>query len=117
MSLALRLQNVAPADPQAHPPYRLTESELRLRGQFVAAFTDAPQSAWELHTAVWDLTDELKSDGELAESVVKRIKYIAAIPISFHYRAGYKSAHSRLIDSVDRAISLSIARYFVDSHP
>ena len=116
MSLALRLQNVALADPQAHPPYRLSESELRLRSQFVAAFTDAPQSAWEMHTAVWDLTDEMKSDGELAESVVKRIKYIAAIPISFHYRAGYKAAHARLIDSVDHAISLSIARYFADSH-
>jgi hypothetical protein len=115
MSLALSLQNVALADPQAHPPYRLSESELRLRSQFVAAFTDTPQSAWEMHTSVWDLTDELKSDGELAEGVVKRIKYIAAIPISFHYRAGYKSAHSRLIDSVDKAISLSIARYFVDS--
>ena len=115
MSLALQLQNVAPSHPQALPPYRLSESELRLRSQFVAAFTDAPQSAWELHTAVWDLTDELKSVGELAEGVVKRIKYIAAIPISFHYRAGYKPAHSRLIESVDKAISLSIARYFTDT--
>jgi hypothetical protein len=116
MSLALQLQNVAPSYPQALPPYRLSESELRLRSQFVAAFTDAPQSAWELHIAVWDLTDELKSVGEPAEGVVKRIKYIAAIPISFHYRAGYKSAHSRLIESVDKAISLSIARYFADAH-
>jgi hypothetical protein len=99
---------------QAHPPYRLYESELRLRSQFVAAFTDSPQSAWELHIAVWDLTDELKSMGELAEGVVKRIKYIAAIPISFHYRAGYKTAHARLTDSVDKAISLSIARYYAD---
>jgi hypothetical protein len=115
MSLALRLQDDAPSHPQAHPPYRLADSELRLRSQFVAAFTDAPQSAWEMHTAVWDLTDELKSVGELAEGVVKRIKYIAAIPISFHYRAGYKSAHSRLIESVDKAVSISIARYFTDS--
>jgi hypothetical protein len=116
MSLALRLQNVAPSDQQAHPPYRLSENELRLRGQFVAAFTDAPQSAWEMHTAVWDVTDELKAMGELAEGVVKRIKYIAAVPISFHYRAGYKPAQSRLIESVDKAISISIARYFADSH-
>lgn len=116
MSLALRLQNVAPSDPQAHPPYRLSENELRLRGQFVASFTDAPQSAWEMHTAVWDVTDELKALGELAEGVVKRIKYIAAVPISFHYRAGYKPAQSRLIESVDKAISISIARYFADSH-
>ena len=114
MSLALRLQNVAPSHPQAHPPYRLSENELRLRGQFVAAFTDTPQSAWEMHTAVWDLTDDLKATGELAEGVVKRIKYIAAIPISFHYRSGYKSAHRRLADSVDKAISLSIARYYAD---
>jgi hypothetical protein len=114
MSLALRLTDVAPTDPQAHPPYRLSENELRLRGQFVAAFTDAPQSAWEMHTAVWDLTDELKSIGELAEGVVKRIKYIAAIPISFHYRAGYKSAQLRLVDSVDKAVSISIARYFAE---
>jgi hypothetical protein len=115
MSTALQLQNVAPSHPQALSSYRLSESELRLRSQFAAAFTDAPQSAWELHTAVWDLTDELKSVGGLAEGVVKRIKYIAAIPISFHYRAGYKSAHSRLIESVDKAISLSIARYFADA--
>jgi hypothetical protein len=114
MSFALKIPDVAATPTQAHPPYRLAESELRLRSQFVAAFTDAPQSEWELHTAVWDLTDELKSTGELAEGVVKRIKYIAAIPISFHYRAGYKPAHSRLSDSVDTAISISIARYFAD---
>jgi hypothetical protein len=114
MSIALRLQNVAPSPPQAHPLYRLSENELRLRGQFVAAFTDTPQSAWEMHTAVWDLTDDLKALGELAEGVVKRIKYIAAIPISFHYRAGYKPAQSRLTDSVNKAISLSIARYFAE---
>jgi len=70
MSLALKLLDVAPSDSPAHLPYRLADSELRLRSQFVAAFTDAPQSAWEMHTAVWDLTDELKSKGELAEGVV-----------------------------------------------
>jgi hypothetical protein len=114
MSLALQIPDAATAQPQSHPPYRLSDNELRLRSQFVATFTDTPQSAWELHIAVWNLTDELKVSGELAEGVVKRIKYIAAIPISFHYRAGYRSAHSRLADSVNKAISLSIARYFAD---
>jgi hypothetical protein len=114
MSHALQIPDIAPSQLQAHPPYRLSENELRLRSQFVATFTDNPQPAWELQTAVWDLTDELKSMGELAEGVVKRIKYIAAIPISFHYRVGYRSAHSRLADSVNKAISLSIVRYFAD---
>jgi hypothetical protein len=114
MSLALQFPNVASSKSEAHPPYRLSEHELRLRSQFVAAFTDSPQSAWELNMAVWDLTDQLKAMGELAEGVVKRIKYIAAIPISFHYRTGYKPAQMRLTDSVDKAISLSIARYFAD---
>ena len=114
MSHALRIPDAAPASPQSHPPYRLSENELRLRNQFVATFTDTPQPAWELQIAVWDLTDELKNMGELPEGAVKRIKYIAAIPISFHYRAGYKPAHSRLADSVSKAISLSIARYFAD---
>ena len=115
MSLALKIPDVAPTQSQSHLPYRLADSELRLRSQFVAAFTDTPQSAWEMHTAVWDLTDDLKATGELAEGIVKRIKYIAAIPISFHYRAGYKPAQSRLTDCVNKAISLSIARYFADA--
>jgi hypothetical protein len=112
MSLALRIPDVAPAD--YHPPYRFSDTELRLRGQFVAAFNDSPQPGWELQIAVWDLTDELKNEGELPEGVVKRIKYIAAIPISFHYRVGYRSNRSRLADAVDKAVSLSIARYFAD---
>jgi hypothetical protein len=29
-------------------------------------------------------------------------------------RVGYRSAHSRLADTVSKAISLSIARYFAD---
>jgi len=114
MSLALHIPDAVPAQPQSHPPYRLSENELRLRSQFVATFTDNPQPAWELQIAVWHLTDELKAMGELPEGVVKRIKYIAAIPISFHYRAGYRSAHSRLADSISKAISLSIVRYFAD---
>jgi hypothetical protein len=114
MSHALQIPEIALSEPQAHPPYRLSENELRLRSQFVAIFTDNPQPAWEMQSAVWDLTDELKRMGELAEGVVKRIKYIAAIPISFHYRVGYRSAHSRLAESVSQAISISIARYFAD---
>jgi hypothetical protein len=115
MSFALHIPDAVPGAPQSHPPYKLSENELRLRSQFVATFTASPQPAWELQIAVWDMTDDLKAAGELAEGVVKRIKYIAAIPISFHYRAGYRSAHSRLADSVSKAISLSIARYYADA--
>jgi len=64
--------------------------------------------------AVWNVTEELKRAGELPEAVVKRIKYIAAIPIAFHYRVGYKSAHARLTAAVNTAISLAIAWYFAD---
>ena len=45
---------------------------------------------------------------------MKRIKYIAAIPIAFHYRVGYKPAHARLKATVSDAVSLSIAWYFAD---
>jgi len=112
MSLALQILEAAPAPQPAHPPYRLSPNELRLRAQFVAAFNDTRQPGWELHIAVWDLTDELKSLGESAESVVKRIKYIAALPVAFHYRFGYRAGHARLTESVDSAITLAIARYF-----
>ncbi len=116
MSFALKLPATpaTPARESALPPYRLSASELRLRTEFVASFNDTRQPGWNLHIAVWDLTDELKRAGELPEDVVKRIKYIAAIPIAFHYRVGYKSAHSRLKDAVTKAISLSIAWYFAD---
>ena len=49
---------------------------------------DVRQPALGLYLAVRDVTDELKRAGELPEMVVKRIKYIAAIPIAFHYRVG-----------------------------
>ncbi len=78
----------------------------------MAAFNDTRQPGWELHIAVWDLTDELKAQDESVECVIKRIKYIAAIPIAFHYRVGYKPGHARLTEAVDRAITLAIARYF-----
>ena len=116
MSFALKLP-ATPANPAREstlPPYRLSANELRLRSEFVASFNDTLKPGWNLHIAVWDLTDELKRAGALPEAVVKRIKYIAAIPIAFHYRVGYKSAHSRLKDAVTKAISLSIAWYFAD---
>ena len=108
MSLALKV----PEAPPSHPPYKLSDTELRLRDQFVAAFNDSARPGWELHRAVWDLTDELKAMGELPEAVLKRIKYIAAIPISFHYRVGYKAGHDRLKTAVSLGVSLCIARYF-----
>ena len=112
MSLALQILEAAPAPQPAHPPYRLSPNELRLRAQFVAAFNDTRQPGWELHTAAWDLTDEMKNLGESVEAVIKRIKYIAAIPIAFHYRFGYRAGHARLTGAVDAAITLAIARYF-----
>ncbi len=78
----------------------------------MAAFNDARQPSLELYIAVRDVTDELKRAGELPEGVVKRIKYIAAIPIAFHYRAGYKSNRERLKEAKSKAISLSIESYF-----
>ncbi len=89
MSIALKFPEAAPT-PVAPPPIRFSETEQRLRIQFVAAFNDARQSSLELYIAVRDVTDELKRAGEMPEGVIKRIKYIAAIPIAFHYRAGYK---------------------------
>ena len=56
--------------------------------------------------------DELKRAGELPEGVVKRIKYIAAIPIAFHYRVGYRGNRWRLQDTMSKAISLAVERYF-----
>jgi hypothetical protein len=112
MSLALKI----PDAPPAPPAYRLSDTELKLRSQFVAAFNDTARLGWDLHIAVWALTDELRAMGDLPEAVVKRIKYVAALPIAFHYRAGYKPAHLRLKDSVRQAVSISIARYFAEDH-
>jgi len=112
MSTALKL----PAEvitPQV-APIRLSGNELRLRAQFEAAFNDTQRPGWDLHLAVWDVTDDLKHAGQPAESVVKRVKYIAALPVAFHYRFGYGPAHLRLKDTAERAISLAIARYFAD---
>ena len=114
MSIALKIPDAAPTHVSPRPPISFSPNEQRLRNQFVASFNDTRRPGLELYIAVRDVTDELKRAGELPESVVKRIKYIAAIPIAFHYRVGYESAHVRLKDTVTKAISLSIAWYFAD---
>lgn len=110
MTLALKAIDVAPA-PQ---PYKLSSRELKLREYFIAAFTDVEKPVWALRAAVWNVTDELKKAGESPEVVIKRIKYIAAIPISFHYRVGYEAGHSRLLEVTAKATSFCISRYFDD---
>jgi len=113
MSIALKLPPETSSQlPPA--PIRLSTNETRLRSEFEAAFKDAQRPGFDLHAAVWDVTDDLKREGQSAEYVVKRVKYIAAIPIAFHYRVGYGSAQLRLKDSVEQATSLAIARYFAD---
>jgi hypothetical protein len=102
----------APSPEAGRPPLRFSANEERLRNQFVGAFNDARQPGFELYIAVRDVTDDLKRAGALPETVVKRIKYIAAIPIAFHYRVGYKGNRERLRDTMSRAISLSIETYF-----
>jgi hypothetical protein len=112
MSTALKFPEAAPTHVPPRPPIGFSPNEQKLRSQFVAAFNDARQPSLELYIAVRDVTDELKRAGELPEGVVKRIKYIAAIPIAFHYRAGYKSNRERLKEAKSKAISLSIESYF-----
>ena len=114
MSIALKIPDTAPSYVPPRPPIRFSPNEQRLRNQFVASFNDVRQPGLELYIAVRDVTDELKRAGELPEGVVKRIKYIAAIPIAFHYRVGYKGNRERLTDTRSKAISLSIERYFVE---
>ena len=112
MSIALKIPDAAPTHVPPPPPIRFSPREQRLRNQFVASFNDVRQLGLELYIAVRDVTDELKRAGELPEGVVKRIKYIAAIPIAFHYRVGYKGNRERLNETRSKAISLSIERYF-----
>jgi hypothetical protein len=112
MSLALRLPDATPSHEAPRPPLRFSAHEERLRSQFVGAFNDAQQPGLELYIAVRDVTDDLKRAGALPEAVVKRIKYIAAIPIAFHYRVGYKGNRERLKDTMSKAISFSVERYF-----
>ena len=113
MSTALKFPEASPT-PVAPPPIRLSPNEQRLRNQFVASFNDTRKPGLELYIAVRDVTDDLKRAGEMPEGVIKRIKYIAAIPIAFHYRAGYKSNRERLKETRSKAISLSIERYFLE---
>jgi len=112
MSLALKIPDAELAHEQPCPPLRFSASEQRLRSQFVASFNDVRQPAPGLYLAVRDVTDELKRAGELPEMVVKRIKYIAAIPIAFHYRVGYRGNRWHLQDTMSKAISLAVERYF-----
>ena len=113
MSIALKFPEATPTY-LAPPPIRFSPTEQKLRNQFVAAFNDTRQSSLELYIAVHDVTDELKRAGEMPEGVIKRIKYIAAIPIAFHYRVGYKGNRERLSETRSKAISLSIERYFLE---
>jgi hypothetical protein len=113
MSIALKFPEATPTY-VAPPPIGFSPNEQRLRNQFVAAFNDTRQSRLELYIAVRDVTDELKRAGEMPEGVIKRIKYIAAIPIAFHYRVGYKGNRERLSETRSKAISLSIERYFLE---
>jgi hypothetical protein len=114
MSLALKLPDAPPSHDAPRPQIRFSPNEQRLRNQFVASFNDTRQPGLELYIAVRDVTDELKRAGELPEGVIKRIKYIAAIPIAFHYRVGYKVNRDRLTETRSKAISLSIERYFYE---
>jgi hypothetical protein len=114
MSIALKIPDAARTFVPPHPPIRFSPNEQRLRDQFVASFNDVRYPGLELYIAVRDVTDELKRAGELPEGVVKRIKYIAAIPIAFHYRVGYKINRERLTETRNKAISLSIERYFFE---
>ncbi len=108
MSLPLKTSDAVPTQQS----YRMTAKELRLRYHFLAAFNDVPKPEWAMRLAVVDVTDELKRAGESAEGVIKRVKYIAAIPIAFHYRFGYSEAHSRLMNAVTTATSLCIEQYY-----
>jgi hypothetical protein len=109
MSLPLLTSDAAPT---TYQPYRLTEKELKLRYYFLAAFNDVAEPDWAISLACCIVTDELKQVGESVEAVIKRVKYIAAIPIAFHYRFGYADAQSRLLQAVAKATSLCIERYF-----
>jgi len=114
MSIALKLPAETGSQDLQPAPIRLSPNELRLRSEFEAAFNDTRRPGFDLHAVVWDVTDDLKRAHQSAEYVVKRVKYIAAVPIAFHYRVGYSAAQLRLRDTADHAISLAIARYFAD---
>jgi hypothetical protein len=114
MSLPLETPYAVVAPSQ--PFFRLTAKELRLRYYFLAAFNDANKPDWAMQLAVREVTDELKNAGAPVEAVIKRVKYIAAIPIAFHYRFGYDGAQSRLNHAVSKATSECIERYYEDTN-
>ena len=88
---------------------------MRLRYYFLAAFNDANKPDWAMQLAVREVTDEMKKAGASIEAVIKRVKYVAAIPIAFHYRFGYDDAQSRLNHAVSTATSECIERYYEDT--
>jgi len=112
MSLALKSPTPATA---IQPDYKLSARETTLRSYFVAAFTGVDKPVWALRAAVENVTDDLKLHGEKPEEVIKRIKYVAAIPLAFHYRVGYDDSQSRLAQTVAKATSIAIGRYFADA--
>ncbi len=114
MSLPLETPYAVVAPPQQF--FRLTAKELRLRYYFLAAFNDADKPDWATQLAVREVTDEMKNAGASVEAVIKRVKYIAAIPIAFHYRFGYDDAQSRLVHAVSKATSECIERYYEETN-
>ena len=100
----------------AQQSFRLNAKEMRLRYYFLAAFNDAEKPDWALQLAVREVTDAMKKVGAPVEAVIKRLKYIAAIPIAFHYRFGYDGAQSRLLHAVSKATSECIERYYEDTN-
>jgi hypothetical protein len=114
MSLPLEIPYPVVAPPQ--PFFRLTAKEMRLRYYFLAAFNDAGKPDWAMQLAVREVTNEMKDAGAPIETVIKRVKYIAAIPIAFHYRFGYDDAQSRLLHAVSKATSECIERYYEETN-
>jgi hypothetical protein len=111
MSFALK----TPARPDTAPETasKFSTKESTLRSFFVAAFTGAEKPEWAFRAAVSNVTDDVKLRGDTPEELIKRIKYIAAIPLAFHYRVGYNDSQSRLAQVVSKATSIAIDRYFV----
>jgi hypothetical protein len=116
MSLPLQTSATAFPPQPTQQSFRLTSKELRLRYYFLAAFNDADKPDWAMQLAVREVTDQMKNAGARVEAVIKRVKYIAAIPIAFHYRFGYDDAQSRLHHAVSKATSECIERYYEDTN-
>src|SRR6266581_5681479 len=76
MTTALKLPAETPLQQLPPAPIRLSENEVQLRSEFEAAFNDTRRPGFDLHAAVWNVTDDLRHAGQSAESLVKRVKYI-----------------------------------------